>query len=747
MTNYSEKSSKHEKLIQDIQFLRRKTLEEPEVAVHYFDLGVALSLTGDYEQAMNAYKKAIDVDPKNVDARYNLAISYQNLGFTDRAITTYEDTLIAQPENDEAWCNLGVLLYNKNKIPQAIKCYQRSVQINPDNLQSCNNIAIATYLSHDFQAAVEASQNSIKLDDNNPSVWSQLGLGLYSLQKYSESEKAYLQALELRENHSDTWNNLGNCHLKLGKFNEAEKDYQKSIALQAKNPTYWFNLGELFFNQGAMQKCVPCFKKVVSMDKDDAESWLFLGRAQKIENPREAISCFEKAKGLHIRVKGIQIEIAELKEKLGLVKEAMQLRKMHYEANPYNLKNNVALGQLYLKLGKLDQAWECINPASNSREVPINTWQIFSAKFRMEKEEEEEIFCLEKILKLDSKDDYSWIRLGVLALGKNLAANAEIYFQKSKQVHRFDSEFWIRVMTRFIYLKEFKLVNRINLDMFPVLQYSPKLSDKLLIKLKKTNQLKPFICKLFLSASEFSITKTQIISLEKSLSRINEIALQESVLKSSLDLYPNDKQILESLISTLVKNSKIQEIIELLNSNPQLKVNQKVFFGVIQFEKGNLDDAKRTLTAIEDAENQASLKWIYLSKIALKESQPQIALDWIQKATDQNPPDEVAWFQKAIVLESLDQIGEAKLCIRKAVKINKFHHQSWCALGIFEMEGKQYKKAKQAFLKSHIAKPDYIPAYKNLAILFEEIGETEKRESCLEALDKMVCESGTDCGF
>ena len=59
----------------------RRALEiDPENETAAFNLGVALDDLGRLREAITAYRRALDLDPNNTDAHYNLAGIYERRG-------------------------------------------------------------------------------------------------------------------------------------------------------------------------------------------------------------------------------------------------------------------------------------------------------------------------------------------------------------------------------------------------------------------------------------------------------------------------------------------------------------------------------------------------------------------------------------------------------------------------------------------------------------------------------------------
>src|SRR5947208_9953184 len=87
-----------------------------------------------YNDAINLYKKALEVRPDALNVRTDMgtALFYQNR--FDEAIAQFEETLKSDPRNAQALFNLGVtMLHGKKDTKRALEYWQRLVDTNPDH--------------------------------------------------------------------------------------------------------------------------------------------------------------------------------------------------------------------------------------------------------------------------------------------------------------------------------------------------------------------------------------------------------------------------------------------------------------------------------------------------------------------------------------------------------------------------------------------------------------------------------------
>lgn len=84
--------------------------------------------------AIDNYKKAIAINPKNEKASFNLGNALYKNGKAADAMEAYGASIknsFASIDQSKAWYNTGVVLQNNNKLPECIDAYKKALKQNP----------------------------------------------------------------------------------------------------------------------------------------------------------------------------------------------------------------------------------------------------------------------------------------------------------------------------------------------------------------------------------------------------------------------------------------------------------------------------------------------------------------------------------------------------------------------------------------------------------------------------------------
>ena len=90
-----------------------------------------------YDDAINLYKKALEIRPDALNIRTDMGTAMFYLKRYDDAIATFKDTLRVNPNDAQTLFNLGVaMLHGKNDPQGAMQYWEKLVETNPNHPQA-----------------------------------------------------------------------------------------------------------------------------------------------------------------------------------------------------------------------------------------------------------------------------------------------------------------------------------------------------------------------------------------------------------------------------------------------------------------------------------------------------------------------------------------------------------------------------------------------------------------------------------
>ena len=136
-------------------FLSANTEQEKEIALHHFMQGEFLMNQGNYALAVLEFQDAIDLDPNAATIHISIADAYRRLGKGKRAEDHLIIALDLDPKDLEAREMLGQLYLAQNKFIEAELVFKELKILDPDNLDYLYTLADLARLQKNWDLAID----------------------------------------------------------------------------------------------------------------------------------------------------------------------------------------------------------------------------------------------------------------------------------------------------------------------------------------------------------------------------------------------------------------------------------------------------------------------------------------------------------------------------------------------------------------------------------------------------------------
>jgi tetratricopeptide (TPR) repeat protein len=161
------------------------------------DRGVGFLQAGDYEKGIAILRIAIQRDPADAVAYFNLAMALSDKGELDEAIDLLTRVVNEHPAYAHAWVALGVAYARQSNLPDAIKALKKAVEINPQDGHSHKNLGAILAQSGAMAESIPHLRRATMLLPGDASTWLNLGLTLEDQGELEGADEAYLKVLSL----------------------------------------------------------------------------------------------------------------------------------------------------------------------------------------------------------------------------------------------------------------------------------------------------------------------------------------------------------------------------------------------------------------------------------------------------------------------------------------------------------------------------------------------------------------------
>ncbi len=147
-----------------IRLMERAVEAGPSQADVHCDLGNAWFTSGDYAQAEECYRAALDIDSGHVLAGLNLGTVLRDQGRHEEAVVHLVQLTDCRPNDPRVFNALGAALVHAGDGLAAMEYLGHAVDLAPENADIRNNLGLALHLEGQFDEAIAAYDHAISLD-------------------------------------------------------------------------------------------------------------------------------------------------------------------------------------------------------------------------------------------------------------------------------------------------------------------------------------------------------------------------------------------------------------------------------------------------------------------------------------------------------------------------------------------------------------------------------------------------------
>ena len=164
----------------------------------YRDRGLDAAAGGNWPQAVEYYRRALEAEPDYAAMRVNLGTALERVGDARGALEQYEEALRLDPKLTEANYGLAELLERSGRDEEAIAQYTTAVTVNPTFVAAHLRLADALRRTDRLEPALTHYRRVIDLQPADVGARFGEAMALVRLERYAEARERLTEALTVR---------------------------------------------------------------------------------------------------------------------------------------------------------------------------------------------------------------------------------------------------------------------------------------------------------------------------------------------------------------------------------------------------------------------------------------------------------------------------------------------------------------------------------------------------------------------
>ncbi|HEY0460498.1 MAG TPA: tetratricopeptide repeat protein [Pyrinomonadaceae bacterium] len=319
-------------------------LDEKNYTANY-QLGRFLLRTGDknlLKEATERLKKALEIDARQYEVRFELIAAFRELGDTASALAQLDILQDAKPSDARVVYVSALLFVDRNDFKAAETNFREAVQKDPNLYGAWQDLGLLYAKQNRWTEAVEAFSELAKKQQNSVDTAYLFALSLFNAKRVAEAETEVRRALRLDAGSAEAHTLLGIILASKGTANvEAVESLTQAVALAPTSFDAVFYLGRAQYAARDYQNSLKNLQTSVNLNPKNTEARFFLGTVLEAANEsdkalaeyQEIVRRDEKSFYGQVGLGALYLKQGKLEDAVTALNQALTIEKESFEAN------------------------------------------------------------------------------------------------------------------------------------------------------------------------------------------------------------------------------------------------------------------------------------------------------------------------------------------------------------------------------------------------------------------------------
>jgi tetratricopeptide (TPR) repeat protein len=176
-------------------------------------------------RVLDEYVENADPEEVDVDGLIEAGVGYVSINRHEQAVEAFDRAVKIDPENAEAWVNKGFAHAEVEEYDQAIGAYDEALRVDEDDeftAEALVNKAYAEYEAHRGDP-LETVERALEIDERMPEAWYNRAVFLNERGNHEDALRCIDNALSLGQRGPRALDEKARALEELGRYEEAEE--------------------------------------------------------------------------------------------------------------------------------------------------------------------------------------------------------------------------------------------------------------------------------------------------------------------------------------------------------------------------------------------------------------------------------------------------------------------------------------------------------------------------------------------
>ena len=324
------------------------------------------------KEAGRECNKALDADPRVVEAHYLLGKVYKEEGRLDRAEQAFAGACKLDPKYANAWAYLGLVQVLQAKYAPGEESLRKAIAISANNSTAYFGLGEMYAKQGQFDKAVREYGMAIYKNPNNDAIHIAYGQAEQQLGEYIAAQREFSEAIRLRPDNPEGYLCLAASFMTRGDVLNAVVKLKQGLQVVPNDPSLHLAIADANIRLGKISQAIADYEIVLAVNPASSEAARGLARAFYVRSIRESTGGFVRSdeftkardllnKAVAANPNNLQIRYAQA----ALSSLSSQFPNLEQLPQPVSVEDKAALGEAYLAQNKFKESDELLRKAFN----------------------------------------------------------------------------------------------------------------------------------------------------------------------------------------------------------------------------------------------------------------------------------------------------------------------------------------------------------------------------------------------
>lgn len=349
-----------------LDYLERLAEKSPEDAGLQGRLGTVRLQGGDFDGAVSAFNKAIELAPDEIRNYERLFYAHLRQEADGAALEVAKTVESRFPDKGTGDLLRGIVLVNQEKLPEAQAAFESALEKDPDDLAAANNISSILLLQGETDQARAFMDKALEKHPDNVRMLTKYASLEMDHENYDAAESLLTRALTARPDNTTVLLRLARLNELRGQPDAAANRYRE-VLQQRDLPDAYLGLTRISLGTGKYAEAEDQAEELLRRDPNNVGGLFLLAEAQRgLGQSARAVKTLEQVAALAPESADAQFWLARSYLDINEVPKATAALEKALTLDPEHVEARVTYFRLAIRTKQTDKALQLADTAPDS---------------------------------------------------------------------------------------------------------------------------------------------------------------------------------------------------------------------------------------------------------------------------------------------------------------------------------------------------------------------------------------------